>query len=142
MTRNPLSFDKTTSICEAAALLDSNGLAAAPIVDNFGRPEGLVTRAACDDWQEFCLRSGTRGFNSEVPDLATVVEIATPFVETIHFDQSTREVIDKLVQSPARTVYVENDSGRLIGVVSTTDVLRHLLADCSGLRNMQAGAIC
>src|SRR5687768_11166060 len=106
MTRNPLSFGKSMPIYAAAALLDSCGLAAAPIVDEFARPEGLVTRAACDDWREFCVRSATRGFTSEGFDLATVDEIATPVVETVHSDESTREVIDKLLQNPLRRVYV------------------------------------
>jgi CBS domain-containing protein len=142
MKRNPLSFGKSMPVYAAAALLDSCGLAAAPIVDEFARPEGLVTRAACDDWREFCVRSATHGFTSEGFDLATVVEIAGPVVETVHSDESTREVIDKILQNPVRRVYVVNDAGRLVGVVSVTDVLRHLLADGLGPQTTQASAFC
>ena len=142
MTGNPLSFSKRMPIYVAAALLDTCGLAAAPILDEYGRPKGLVTRAACDDWREFCVRSRTRGFTSEGFDLATVVEIATPVVDTVHSDDSTREVIDKLLRNPLRRVYVVNDAGRLVGVVSVTDVLRHLLADGLGPRISPAGGLC
>ena len=142
MTGNPLSFTKRMPIYAAAALLDACGLAAAPILDEYGRPTGLVTRAACDDWREFCVRSRTRGFTAEGFDLATVVEIATPFVETVHSDDSTREVIDKLLRNPQRRVYVVNDAEVLIGVVSVTDVLRHLLADSIGHLDTRAGTIC
>jgi CBS domain-containing protein len=141
MTRNPLSFGKSMPIHAASALLDSCGLTAAAIVDEFGRPEGLITRSACDDWREYCVRSRTRGFTSEGFDLATVVEIATPVVETVHSDESTREVIDKLLQNTVRRVYVVNDAGRLVGVVSITDVLRQLLADGIGPQMAQAGAL-
>ena len=88
------------------------------------------------------MRSRTRGFTAEGFDLATVVEIATPFVETVHSDDSTREVIEKLLRNPLRRVYVVNDAEMLIGVVSVTDVLRHLLADSIGQRNTHAGMIC
>ena len=142
MTRNPLSFGKSMPIYAAAALLDACRLEAAPIVDEYGRPEGLITRAACDDWQEFCVRSRTRGFTSEGFDLAMVGEIATPVVETVHSNESTRDVIDKLLQNPVRRVYVVNDAGRLIGVVSITDVLRHLLADGIVPQITQADAFC
>jgi CBS domain-containing protein len=87
------------------------------------------------------VRSRTRGFTSEGFDLATVVEIATPVVETVHSDESTREVIDKLLQNTVRRVYVVNDAGRLVGVVSITDVLRQLLADGIGPQMAQAGAL-
>lgn len=136
MTRDPLSFGKSMPIHNAAALLDACGLAAAPVVDAYGRPEGLVTRSACHDWHEFGMRSGTRGFTSEGFDSATVVEIATPLIATVHSDESIQAVIDKLLHAPARRVYVENDVGRLVGVVSNTDVLRHLLADKNDERNM------
>jgi CBS domain-containing protein len=142
MTPNPLTFDKSLSIDAAGALLDSCRLTAAPIVDEFGRPEGLITRSACADWQEFCVRSGKRGRMAEGFDLATVVEIATPLIETVHSDESTREVIDKLLHNPLRRVYVVNDAGRLIGVVSITDVLRHLQADYIGTQIACAGAFC
>jgi CBS domain-containing protein len=129
MTRNPLSFDKSMPIHAAIALLDSNGLAEAPVVDEFTRPEGVITRAACVDWQEFCLRSSPYGFTSEGFDQTTIAEIANPVIKTVHSDDATRKVIEKLLRSRQRRVYVVNDAEELIGVVSITDVLRHLLAD-------------
>ena len=139
MTASPLSFDKNTPIHKASALLKFHGLEAAPVVDEYGRPEGVVTTAACADWQEFCVRSSPHGFISEDFDRTPVTEITNPAVEIVHEHDPGREVIEKLLQQRLRRVYVVNDEGELIGVVSTADVLRHLLANGVGRRPMGAG---
>jgi CBS domain-containing protein len=139
MTANPLSFDTNTPIHKAAALLKFHGLEAAPVVDEQGRPIGVVTSAACADWQEFCVRSSPHGFVSEDRDRTTVREIMSPAVEIVHEHDSSREVIEKLLQHKVRRVYVVDDMGELMGVASTADVLRHLLADGIGRRPLGAG---
>ena len=140
MTASPLSFDKSTPIHKASALLKFHNLEAAPVVDENGRPQGVVTSAACGDWQEFCVRSSPHGFISEDFDRTTVAEITNRAVEIVHEHDQSREVIEKLLRQRLRRVYVVNDEGELIGVVSTADVLRHLLSASVGRRPMGAGA--
>lgn len=139
MTRNPLSFSKNTPIHKASALLDFNELEAAPVVDQYARPEGIVTKAACAAWQEYCVRSSPQGFTSEHFDETTVAEITNPAVETVHEHDPSRDVIEKLIRQRLRRLYVVNDDGELIGVVSTADVLRHLVADGVSRRLRRAG---
>jgi CBS domain-containing protein len=139
MTRKPLSFDKNTPIHKASAILRFYGLEAAPVVDEYGRPEGVVTIAACADWQEFCVRSSPHGFISEDFDRTPVTEITSPAVEIVHEHDPVRDVIETLLQQRLRRVYVVNDELELIGVVSTADVLRHLLANGVGRRPMGVG---
>ena len=139
MTASPLSFDKKTPIHKASALLKFHNLEAAPVVDEYGRPIGVVTSAACADWQEFCVRSSPHGFISEDFDRTTVAEITNPAVEIVHEHDPSREVIETLHHQRLRRVYVVNDNGELIGVVSTADVFRHLLADGISRRPLGAG---
>ena len=47
MTASPLSFDTNTPIHKASALLKFHNLEAAPVVDEYGRPLGVVSSAAC-----------------------------------------------------------------------------------------------
>ena len=141
MTANPLSFDKTTPIHKASALLRFHDLEAAPVVDEYGRPIGVVTANACADWQEFCMRSSPHGFVSEEFDRTPVSEISKPTVEIVHEHDAGREVIERLLEQRLRRVYVVNDEGVLIGVVSTADVLRHLLAVGTGRRPLGAGGL-
>jgi CBS-domain-containing membrane protein len=139
MTANPLSFDKNAPIHKASALLKFHGLEAAPVIDEYGRPIGVVTAAACADWQEFCIRSSPHGFISEAFDRTPVAEISKPAAEIVQAHDLGREVIEKLLQQRLRRVYVVNDEGELVGVVSTADVLRHLLASGVFRRPMGAG---
>ena len=140
MTASPLSFDMNTPIHKASALLKFHNLEAAPVVDEYGRPIGVVSSAACADWQEFWVRSSPHGFVSENLDGTTVTEITNPAVEIVHEHDASRDVIEKLLQQRPRRTYVVNDEGELIGVVSTADVLRHLLASGVGRRPTGAGA--
>jgi CBS-domain-containing membrane protein len=140
MTRNPLTFEKYTRIQKASALLEFNDLEAAPVVDEHDRPLGLVTAEACAAWNEFCARSSPHGFVSEEVDEATVDQILSPVTEIVHEDDSSRHVIQKLLWQRLRRVYVVNDDGKLVGVVSTADVLGHLLAGQMNGRPLGAGA--
>jgi CBS domain-containing protein len=128
MTRNPLWFDKFTTVEKASALLEFHDLDAAPVVDEHGRPIGVVTMDACAAWKEFRIRSSPYGFVSEVPDETTVEEIMRPSVWLVHEHDAIPDVIESLLEQGGRRAYVVNGDGELVGVISTTDVLRQLLA--------------
>jgi CBS-domain-containing membrane protein len=125
MTPNPLSLEKQMPIQKATALLQFNHLDAAPVVDD-RRLVGIVSAASCEAWEEFSLRSSPHGFSPEELDLTPVWEISSPIVESIHDDASADEVIDRLAERRARRIYVINDSHELVGVVSMSDLIRHL----------------
>jgi CBS-domain-containing membrane protein len=140
MRREPLSFDRTTPVLKAAALLAEHDLDAAPVVSATRRLQGIVTKASCAAWQEFCARSSPLGFASVDLDATTVEEIMSPLVATVLESDSFRLVIDKLAEERLRRVYVVDDEGRLAGVVSTSEVLRRLLAGGSRRRVFRADA--
>lgn len=126
MTPNPLSFDTNMPIQKANALLTLHELDAAPLVDRAGRLVGVVTSAACAAWEEFTLRASPADTVQELLDWSSVVEIASPAGETIPHDAPSRDVIERLVRSRARRIYVVGEWDELVGVVSMSDVLRHL----------------
>lgn len=140
MTRDPLSFDMNTPVHKAAAILDFQDLESAPVVDAFGRPVGVVSKAMCADWQEFCVRSTPHGQLSASFDETTVDEIMVPLAETVREDEPVRDVIEKLLGQRPRRVYVVTAEGELVGVVSAADVLRRLLAGDRRRRPLGAGA--
>jgi CBS-domain-containing membrane protein len=126
MTSDPLSFDKNMPIPKAGALLKLHSLDAAPMTDEFRRLVGVVTASACDAWAEFTLRSSPQRFVQQMHDRTPVAEIANPVVESVRRNTAGQEVVDRLVQRRARRIYVVNDWNELIGVISMSDVLRHL----------------
>jgi CBS domain-containing membrane protein len=132
MTPNPLAIEKGALIQRAYAFLQFNELDAAPVVDQHRRLVGIVSNASCATWEVFSLRSSPHGFSSEELDLTPVWDITSPIVENIRDDASMDEVIDRLAERRARRIYVVNDRHELVGVVSISDLIRHLSLRATG----------
>jgi CBS-domain-containing membrane protein len=138
MTPNPLAFESQMPIHKAAALLQFNGLDAAPVVDERGRLVGVVTSAGCAAWEEFSLRSAPRGFVQE--DLTPVREITSPVVESVREAAAADEVMDRFAERRTRRIYVVNEQRELVGVFSVADLIRHLSERCECRPVSRAGA--
>lgn len=126
MNQLPIALEEQTSIQEAAEMLRQRALDAAPIVDETGGIVGVVTLAACDAWQEFTLRSAPQRFSTQDLGPNTVMEIAALNVPTIRGNASGQEVMEQFLKRKVRRLYVTDDYGRLVGVISVADMLRRL----------------
>ena len=106
MTADPIRVSPDESVDEAARLLDFHRISGLPVVRD-GRVVGVVSEA------DLIGKSGSR-----VGDVMTSPAITV--VETTHLD----EVASVLTQRHIRRAPVVDGDGRLIGVVSRSDVLR------------------
>src|SRR5207249_7811364 len=95
MTTNPISIHASASVQEALALLTDRGFSAAPVIDDAGRPVGVLSRTDLlvherergasaplmdlTDWDTPPHRIH-EGFGVEVVDPARVRDIMTPVV--------------------------------------------------------------
>jgi CBS-domain-containing membrane protein len=140
MTPNPLSFRESDSLQKVSALLSFHGLDAAPVTDHAGRLVGLVSAEACAAWEAYSRRSSPHGFSAADLEETNISPIVYPVVQSVRHDASAHELIEKLRQQSARPVYVVNSDDELVGVISTTDVVRHL-GSCGGAKRVRrAGA--
>jgi CBS-domain-containing membrane protein len=126
MNQLPIALEEQTTIQEATQLLRQRALDAAPIVDETGGIVGVVTLAACNAWKEFTLRSAPERFSTQDLGPNTVMEIANPNVPTIRANASGQELMERFLQRRVRRIYVTDDYGRLVGVISASDMLRRL----------------
>lgn len=115
MTRNPVSIGQESMAGEAAAFLVRRGISAAPVIDQAGRPVGVVSRSDL-----------LAQYPNALVDHTPVYELMTPKVFCVRPDTTAREVIDTLVSLGVRRLFVVDDSDVLIGVISAWDVLCHL----------------
>jgi CBS domain-containing protein len=115
MTRNPVSIGQHTTVTEAAAFLTGRGISAAPVIDEAGRPLGVVSRS------DILARHQTASAGR-----TPVHELMTPAVFCVRPDAPSREVVETMVGLGVRRLFVVDDSGVLVGVISALDVLRHL----------------
>ena len=146
MTPNPVSIRDDASVREAITLLIDKGFSAAPVIDTGGRPVGVLSRAdimvhdrekvdhlasAPEYYHESDLtlpswESLKRGFQLESPDRTCVRDIMTPVVFSVSPDTAAAKVVEDMVGLKVHRLFVVDDSGVLVGVVSALDVMRHL----------------
>src|SRR6516165_6227454 len=146
MTPNPVSIRDNASVREAITLLIDKGFSAAPVIDAGGRPVGVLSRAdimvhdrekvdhlaSAPEYYEksdLTLRSGeslVNGFQIESPEQTRVRDIMTPVVFSVSPDTPAAKVIEDMVGLKVHRLFVVDDGGILVGVVSALDVMRHL----------------
>ena len=122
MTPNPVSIEAGAPIAAALALLTDRGLGAALVIDEAGRPLGVVTR---DDILVH-ERERLAGVAAGAPDPSRVADVMTPTVFSVTPDTTARAVVEQLLGLKVQQLFVVDNAGAPIGTVSTFDVLRHL----------------
>ncbi|HXG09196.1 MAG TPA: CBS domain-containing protein [Gemmataceae bacterium] len=142
MTPNPVSIHHGATVPEAAAFLAARGISAAPVIDEAGRPIGVVSRT------DILQRQGQRavylvgspeyyerlerpvfsedGARDEAPNRVTVRDVMTPVVFCVGPETPAAKVVEKMLALEVRRLFVVDGAGVLIGVVSAIDVLRKL----------------
>jgi CBS domain-containing protein len=146
MTPNPVSIHENASLREAINLLIDKGFSAAPVIDDAGRPVGVLSRADIivhdrqradylgrspeyHDQSDLTLDSGEslrKGFQVENADRTCVRDIMTPVVFSVSPTTASSKVVEDMVALKVHRLFVVDCSGVLVGVVSALDVLRHL----------------
>jgi CBS domain-containing protein len=146
MTENPVSVNEIATLREAMALLIDKGYSAAPVIDTAGRPVGVLSRSdllvhdreTADhlreapeyyDRHELKAPGGERlgaGFQVENVDHTLVRDLMTPAVFSVSPDTPASRVVSELLNLRVHRLFVVDDRGVLVGVISTMDILRHL----------------
>jgi CBS domain-containing protein len=149
MTLNPVSIPGEMTVREAAAVLTDKEISAVPVIDDAGRPVGVLTHTDIvrherhksmfvpKDVKRFretetALASGERlpkGFEVELTDPTCVKEIMTPTVLAVPEDATVERVLTDFLAFKVHHLFVVDDAGVLVGVISTFDFLRKLAAE-------------
>jgi CBS domain-containing protein len=125
MTRNPLSISEVATLREAAVFLTSKDISAAPVINEAGRPVGVISLADIVRCVHVSEVSDTR-----LPP--TVREVMTPVVFFVRPNTPMANVVKDLLDCAVHRLFVVDDNEVLIGVISTLDLLRHLYGGHAG----------
>ena len=120
MTRAVVSVRPEQPVDEALQLLVENAVSGLPVVDAEHRPVGMLSRADLLEEHLDALLVGEGGQPARVRDVMTGHALTLP--ETA----SVREAALLMGNYAVHRVPVVDASGRLVGIVSTLDVLRWL----------------
>jgi CBS domain-containing protein len=145
MTPNPVSIPANALVGEAITLLTDRGFSAAPVIDDAGRPVGVISRTdiLIHDRESGGEPAGPapadaagpadepfrrEGFQVHGVDYTPVGDIMTPTVLCVAPDTPARKVVEQLLRLNVHRLFVVDEGGVLVGVISAADVLRHLRA--------------
>jgi CBS domain-containing protein len=141
MAPNPISIRAEADVAEALILFTEKGIAAAPVIDEAGRPIGVVSRSDllvhhCEHERH---RAGKPAYffaapsepidaahEGKMPPKSTVADLMTPAIFAVAPDTPVRRVVSDMVGLHVHRLFVVDEAGVLVGVISTTDVLRNL----------------
>lgn len=138
MTPNPVSIRADATVQEIVKLFTEKGISAAPVIDAAGRPVGVVSRTdiVIHDREkvEYLVpvteptasarnRSGYQVVNV---DRTRAREIMTPAVFSVRPETPAARVVSEMLALLIHRLFVVDDAGVLVGVVSAIDVLRKL----------------
>jgi CBS domain-containing protein len=144
MTPNPHSIHEKATLKEAIAFLTDRGFSAAPVIDDAGRPIGVLSRAdilvhdreearrafpefyhATDLHTEQGERLG-KGFQVEAVDRTRVRDVMTPVVFSVPPNTPSAKVVEHMLGLKVHRLFVVDEFGVLVGVISVIDIIRQL----------------
>jgi len=144
MVPNPISLRAEADVTEAMMLFTEKRVTAAPVIDEAGRPIGVISRS--DVMIHQCEHEKYRTghpeyfyeptFGSELPSdeaptrtVALVADLMTPAVFAVSPDTPVQRVVSDMVGLHVHRLFVVDDDGILVGVITTMDVLKALKAE-------------
>jgi len=138
MTPNPVSIRADATPEEAVAFLVDSGFSAAPVIDEAGRPVGVISRTDVVVYhrQRLLLPAAAPYYFESADEIAAAVgeeraaacvaDVMTPAVFSVAPHLPLGEVAGQMTELHVHRLFVVDDSGVLVGVVSALDLLRHL----------------
>jgi len=143
MTKNPVSISHRATVKEALALFTTKNFGVAPVIDDAGRPVGVLSSSDIlvhdRETVEYLVPSTEtspmttsdgetirRGFQVENVDKTRVNEIMTPAVFSVTPDTPSSRVISEMLRLHVHHLFVVDRAGILVGVISPLDILRNM----------------
>jgi predicted transcriptional regulator len=116
MSRDVFTLTVSTPAEEAAQELSVRGFTGAPVCDARGRLVGILSRSDLVDPE----RGGGDLRHRQVRDLMT------PAIFTLHPSEPLLNAVRLMLREGIRRVVITDHQGKMVGIVTTTDVLQVL----------------
>jgi len=133
MTPDPVAIRADATVKEAVAFFVDRGFGVAPVIDKAGRPVGVITRADVMVYDRARLawpESGPLYFETaELPrheEDPQVCDLMTPAVCAVAPETPAAQAAEQMATGHIRRLFVVDQCGTLVGILSAMDVLRHL----------------
>jgi CBS domain-containing protein len=115
MTANPACCSRDTPLQQVARLMVDNDCGQIPVVDESGRPLGVITD------RDIAVRAVASGTD---PSSATAGEYMSAPAATLSQNASVADCVQMMERNKIRRVVVVDDSGTISGIVAQADIAR------------------
>jgi CBS-domain-containing membrane protein len=138
MAESPISVSEDATVQEAITLLVEHGFGAAPVIDAAGRAVGVLSRSDLiavtkdsiyhHDLDTLANRADgpSKAYQIVNVNRTHVREIMTPTVFSVTPNTPAATVVRELLALAVHRLFVVDETGVLVGVISATDILRRL----------------
>ena len=116
------SIPHHTPFADALAFLIGRNITAAPVVGERGEPVGVLSTTDLLIHVRACVSADCDGPIEAAP----ADRLMTPFVFSVNVDAPTAAVVADMLRSHVHHLFVTDADGKIVGVISTCDVLRRL----------------
>jgi len=142
MNRNPISIHRDATVKQALSLFAERRIGAAPVIDDAGRAVGVVSVSDITRKHANQLEAaGSLPEYYQVPDGPTdaaaivgafaetpVRQLMTPIVFCVTPTEPAVDAVRKMTERRIHRIFVVDDDGVLVGVISALDVLAKIRA--------------
>jgi CBS domain-containing protein len=122
MSPEPVSLHPDATLPEALAFFIDRNVSGAAVLDETGRPIGVVSHS------DILIHHRERT-PAPAGSPPPVRELMTPAVFCVRADSPAHKVVEQMRELNVHRLFVTDDAGRLVGVVTAMDVLRKLEAE-------------
>jgi CBS domain-containing protein len=126
MMANPVSISESSTYREALLLLTERGVWAAPVIDEAGHPVGVLSGTDLLVHTRHSLDGLTAGVPAERMQNTLARDMMTPAVFSVRPGATAERVVEEMVTLKVSRIFVVDEDGVLIGVISALDLLRRL----------------
>ena len=120
MSANPKSLNKDSLLSDAVTMMATKGFNAAPVIDETGRPVGVLSGT------DVLIHQGENADAAAEKAPTKVGDLMTPAVYSVTTDTPAHKVVEEMVQLNVHQLYVVDANHTLVGVVTSHDILRRL----------------
>jgi predicted transcriptional regulator len=128
MVGNPISLRAEAKVGEAQGLFLDKGITAAPVIDDSGRPIGVISRSdiLVHQVEVEKHRASSPDGNTAPKTTMTVADLMTPAVFAVSEDTPVQRVVSDMLGLHVHRLFVVDRDGTLVGIITAIDVLKHL----------------
>lgn len=137
MSSPPITIPASAGVREVAKILDENEISGAPVIDDQERPIGVVSRTDLlhlliegssgrppdATFLDLIAADSPSELSVDVEEMGTAEEFMTPEPVTVPLDEPITKIARRMAQERVHRVIVVDKDRRVMGVVTTLDLL-------------------